>query len=704
MSEEALHDRPGEAAPIYSATTFDANAFLVGLDAIYNAHEAAAKAEPFLRQALSDSERANDEAGELTVLNETMGFYRSQGRHDDNERIIQRALELAEHMGLQGSETWTTTLINAATGMRAARQYKRAEDLYNQALESAARTYSPNDRRVAALHNNLSMLYSETGRLCQAGDELDKALNILEATSPDPDTDLDAASTRTNLSLVLLQRALGEGNGGAERDELLEQADTQAAKALEIYRNGRLEHSAHYASALSGYAQVCFARGRFQQSMQTYRRALAVIEECYGKDTDYYRITQANLSQAEQAANKAASAESTYRNSGTDEPRAMQERDAHHGGSEPNGTAEATVARRTHGVASKTGSPRPAMSGLKLSRAYWNAFGKPMIAERFPEYHGRIAAGLVGQGSECWGFDDEESHDHDFGPGFCLWLTAHDYAAVGAQLQAEYDALPQEFLGYGPRRATARAQGSGRRVGVFEIGDFFERLTGYGRAPGDDKPYEWLMLDEATLSAATNGEIFADPLGELLKTRQGFKMMPDDVRLSLISRRLGMISQAGQYNLPRSLKRDDMTAAWLSIGEFVNAVASLVFLINQPITVGYLPYYKWRFAALRRLSARPATRLAQVCEQLETMLRLSSAACFGGAGFGEGGEGAAPAATTVQRAVETICGEITTELKREGLTSSDEAFLEWQRPFVEEHIVSQAACLHSLPTTGADNR
>lgn len=336
------------------------------------------------------------------------------------------------------------------------------------------------------------------------------------------------------------------------------------------------------------------------------------------------------------------------------------------------------------------------MTGLQLSKAYWEEYGKPLIQEKYKDYEGRIAAGLMGHGSECYGFDDAVSRDHDFGPGFCLWLTHEDNQAIGASLQADYEALPQDFMGYGPRESSVRARGAGRRVGVFEIGDFFQALTGYRQAPADDRPHEWLLLDEATLAAATNGQVFADPLGQLLATRQGFKSMPDDVRLSLISRRLGMIAQAGQYNLPRSLARGDGAAAMLSINEFVNATASLVFLINNPITVGYLPYYKWRFAALHRLSARMASRLGGVADELETVLRLASAACYGGAGFGEGGRGAGPAAGQIHDIVEHICSRIVTELREEGLTSSRETFLEWQRPYVEAHIDSEDPVLHSI--------
>ena len=238
-----------------------------------------------------------------------------------------------------------------------------------------------------------------------------------------------------------------------------------------------------------------------------------------------------------------------------------------------------------------------------------------------------------------------------------------------------------------------------RRDGVFRIGDFFETLTGYREAPPQDAPHEWLALDESTLATATNGRIFADALGIFSKTRQGFTFMPEDVRLSLISRRLGMLSQAGQYNLPRMLQRGDGAAAMTSIHEFAQAAISLVFLVNNPVSVGYAPYYKWRFAALRRLSRRMATRLPGVCAQLEEILHLASAACFdvpGTTAEHKASTMATPPADRINAIIERICSDIVGELQREGLTRSQETFLEWQRPYVEEHIVSDAPCLHSL--------
>ena len=697
-----------------SPATFDTQQFLNGLDAIFDRHTAATEAGPYLEQAMVDAENAGDEAGLLTVLNETMGFYRSQGRYKENQWIVQRALELAARMGLTTgtSEAWAITLINCATSMRAAKQYDQAEDLYHQAQSVCRHSLAPTDRRLAALHNNLSMLYSETNRPDKAELELREALRIIEASSVNPDADIDVSSSHTNLALTLLT------------EHKLEDAHWHAAKALEIYRTGHLEHSAHYASALAGFAQVCFAERRYADAVTGYRHALAVIEECYGKDTDYWRITADNLRQAEEAA---AQAGVTVDNAGVaGDAGALPQSGSRLSNSPAQGKTGANSASSPSTVSVSTGSAGAAeavsacpVSGLKLARAFWTQMGKPMIAAKYPQYAGRIAAGLVGHGSECYGFDDAYSQDHDFGPRFCLWLTDEDYAAIGEQLEADYEALPRKFSvdaqghvtfeaharsdasGAFPSAGagspvTPRAQGANRRDGVFRIGDFFESITGYRTAPAQTAPHEWLMLQESTLAAATNGEVFADPTGLFSKTRQGFKNMPDDVRLALISRRLGMIAQAGQYNLPRSLKRGDGAAAWLSIHEFVQATASLVFLVNVPMVVDYMPYYKWQFAALRKLSGSMFALLPNVGEQLETVMRLSSAACYGGAGFGEGGKGAAPAIEKINDIVEQIAVDIVKELKREHLTTSGETFLEWQRPYVEDHIASDDPVLKSL--------
>lgn len=664
--------------------------FYSELDEMFANHAGADAIESYLlrklaeAQAAAETSAANEEANslQLSILNELMGFYRSRGEHAKNQPIIDNALDLAKKMNLAGSEAGTTTLINAATSLRAAGDYDRAEKIYTQALNESAATLGAKNRKLAALHNNLSMLYSETGNTSEAIEELNQALEILQNTSTDPDHDIDIAATHTNIALAMLQECTKPSESTNSKSDSLNAAFKHASTSVRMYVAGNNENQPHYASALAGFAQVQCARGEYAQAAESYSKALDLIAECYGKDSESYAITAENLRQTRKLAEKVTE-ESTE--VFTEAPTEIRE-----------------SAKRELPTPQ---SPTPHITtGMQLAQSYWQTYGKPLLDQpKFARYKNRIAAGLVGHGSECYGFDDEISRDHDFGPGFCLWLTDEDYAEIGADLQDAYDALPQKYAGFDSRNETPRAKSceSSKRVGVFHISEFFENITGFPTAPAANEPHLWLSLSESTLAAATNGKIFADPLGEFSKARQSFKLMPDDVRISLISRRLGMISQAGQYNFPRMIARKDASAAWLSINEFVRATASLVFLLNNPVTAGYLPYYKWQFAALRKLSNRMASRLPEVCGKLESVMRLSSAACFGGDGsggdgFGEGGKGAGIAQKKVKQIIDSICEDIVRELQYEGLSDCGETFLEWQRPYVEAHINSRAACLRSL--------
>ena len=83
------------------------------------------------------------------------------------------------------------------------------------------------------------------------------------------------------------------------------------------------------------------------------------------------------------------------------------------------------------------------MQGLALARAYFDAYGAPMIERQFAAYKSSMAVGLVGEGSECFGYDDAFSQDHDFGPGFCIWLPQTVYAEIGAELKKCADVIAE---------------------------------------------------------------------------------------------------------------------------------------------------------------------------------------------------------------------------------------------------------------------
>ena len=233
------------------------------------------------------------------------------------------------------------------------------------------------------------------------------------------------------------------------------------------------------------------------------------------------------------------------------------------------------------------------MNGMEICEGYFNEFGLPMIKEKFGEYNQRIAAGLVGDGSECFGFDDELSRDHDFGPSFCLWLTQVDYQKIGRNLQEEYDKLPSSYAGFGPRRVSEWGSG---RTGVFTIGEFYMTFIGSNQVPHNLD--DWLYIPENSLAACTNGKVFYDPLGEFTSFRNKLKeFYPEDVRLKKIASRCMTIAQAGQYNFTRCVKRDEYVAAQYAETKFCADVISLTFLLNKE----YSPFYKWMHRAVKQL-------------------------------------------------------------------------------------------------------
>lgn len=233
------------------------------------------------------------------------------------------------------------------------------------------------------------------------------------------------------------------------------------------------------------------------------------------------------------------------------------------------------------------------MKGLDLSEKYFKEIGLPMLEAKFPAYADRIAAGLVGEGSECFGFDDEISRDHDWGPSFCLWLTKDDYRNFGAALQDEYDKLPKEFAGFEARKESDWGNG---RTGVFEIGSFFKHFIGFEHVP--ENLQQWRLIPETHLAVATNGRIFRDPVGKLTEFRKRLKAFyPEDIRLKKIASRCMTIAQTGQYNYMRCVYRKDWIAAHLTEAKFMSDLISMVFLLNK----AYKPFYKWIHRAVKSL-------------------------------------------------------------------------------------------------------
>lgn len=234
------------------------------------------------------------------------------------------------------------------------------------------------------------------------------------------------------------------------------------------------------------------------------------------------------------------------------------------------------------------------MKGLELSEKFYYEYGEKMLKDSFADIEKYLAVGLIGSGSECSGFDDELSQDHDFEPGFCIFIPDEDIidSRTEFQLERAYAKLPKEFMGY--KRSPINPVG-GNRHGVIRISRFFTEKT--GNANADIPTLAWFSIPENFLSEATNGKLFFDNYGIMTKLREKIAYMPEDVRIKKLAGNILLMAQSGQYNYSRCIQRNETAAAQLAAGEFVNSALKVIFLLNRK----YMPYYKWTFRALKEL-------------------------------------------------------------------------------------------------------
>lgn len=304
------------------------------------------------------------------------------------------------------------------------------------------------------------------------------------------------------------------------------------------------------------------------------------------------------------------------------------------------------------------------MQGLEAARALYETRGRELIHRRFPEYEGRIAVGLAGHGSECFGFDDAVSADHDFETGFCLWLDEETDRAIGLDLSRAYRELKS-----GARERSAMAE---QNRGVRRIGDFYRRYTGTSGAP--DSWQAWLYLPSHALAEASNGQVWRDDQGSFSAIRQQILTgMPEDVRKKRLAAKLITMAQAGQYNYSRCLKHGQPGSAMLAMAEFVNAACAAVFLLNRR----HMPYYKWQFRAMESLPL-----LGSLKDALEFLLT---------------GENDPSGQTLKAQVVEDICAQTVGELRRQRLTCGSWDYLEPHAHDLMEHIENpQIRALHVM--------
>ena len=296
------------------------------------------------------------------------------------------------------------------------------------------------------------------------------------------------------------------------------------------------------------------------------------------------------------------------------------------------------------------------MKGLALAKAYYDAFGSRILEAADQLDSGlaaRLSIGLTGEGSQCFGYDDAISQDHDFAPGFCVFLSDEDFQAFGPALQSVYGQLPERFQGFTCENIIA-----GDRLGIMSCSGFYSRFTGV-----PETNLDWLFLPESALAAATNGQIWQTGCSQFDAVRNLLSSFyPEDIRRKKIAARASVLSQAGQYNLLRLIRREDEVAALFAMSRFAEAAISMIHLLRRR----YTPFYKWAFRSLSDM-AETDPLAEECCRQLKKMPEVVILLRQ---------EKIEDAKKLAFRLTETICENIVRELRSQHLSKTTGSFLQ----------------------------
>ncbi len=571
------------------------------------------EAEELLLEKMARVMEEKDTSSLLAIMSELIGLYRVTNRHDESVMLADKSIMLAEGCGIENTESFATILINAATANRAAGAYSRAKELFNRAENNLKQSACNAPYKYASLYNNISLLCQELEEYREALEYLKRALDIVKKLE---NCEIEQATTYTNMALMEIK--LG----------LLDMAEKHLIKALNIFEadKGEVYKDSHYGAALAAMGDLYFSRADgicdstvdgqnineaakklYTNAMQAYQKAMNELEHCYGRNSAYELIYNKYIE----------------------------------------------VYNRVKPV-----------KGLELSKRYYEEYGRKMIKEKFPKYEDRIAVGLCGYGSECFGLDDALSTDHDFGPGFCMWLMDEDYEAIGEALQAEYDKLQNEFLGFMPRKIMSKGN---KRVGVLKINDFYREITGR-LTPPEERDFEgWCELEQETIAAVTNGEVFKDDLGVFSWIRNTYmKYYPEKVRRLKLAEEAALIAQTGQYNYARCIKRQDDTGALMAFTLFIEHTLKFIFLLEKK----YMPYYKLAYRAFEKMANRSENKeeLLLIAARIKKLTKADY-----------------HNAEANLILIEEICGILTELLRKQHLSTEEDVYMEKQA----EAIISQ---------------
>lgn len=536
---------------------------------------------PIFEAAVREIRNRGDLGLLARVLNDYGGVLRNTGNYEAAEKNLQEACEIVLNISGRNTQAYVASLLNLGTNLIDSKRILKAREVLQEAYEIARSLYLQNILH-ASVANNLANVYLHLQEYEIAYKYQQEAIYILQYVES---SKVKLAISYSNFAETC--RLLGKLD---EHKQYIERAETLLSTALG-------EEHPLYAIVVNNIASSLYRNGDLDKAKALIEKTLPTLIKSYGKESKGYRLAIENLGIINQAIQGRIST--------------------------PN-TEEISCKEDFLQTTYREGS------GLEASRKFLGEEVYPLIKLKAPHILTLLAAALTGKGSECLGYDDHISKDHDYETKVLLFLDREDYL----QYHDELENILQDC-----------SQGIAY---VIPVQDFFRKYTGLPQGP--ELIEEWRNIPEEFLVNATSGVVFFDNKGLFTAIQNRLKdYYPEELRRKYLAYYCIKLAQSGQYNYVRCLERQDHVAAFQALAEAIDMIMAIVYALNKR----YRPFYKWQYRGLDDLPI-----LGKKVKDIVFNISQSFAGDISNADR-----------------IETVCELIISELHKQELSSSTSTFL-----------------------------
>ena len=353
---------------------------------------------PLFEKVLKVARESNDLPLLCRVLNDYGGVLRNTGNYNKAEAVLLEAKDLVKSYSGYYSTAYITTLLNLGTNYLDKKTLTSAITILNEALELSQKL-EINNILYASILNNLSVANLQIKNYLSAYEYQLEAIKILES---EESSRVKLAISYSNMAEI--SRHLGR------MEEYKYYIDI--AKSLLLSTLG--ENHPLYSILLNNVATSLYHSGSIDEGISVLTKVIPLIESTYGNNSKIYHLANDNLKLLQERLNN----EDDKLNDKVKKIKSCSFYDEHF--------------MRNQFDSDST---------FERVRLFLQNEVYPILKAEYPELLSRLCAALTGKGSECLGYDDELSKDHDYELKIQLFVSDKDYFEYNQVISERFSSI-----------------------------------------------------------------------------------------------------------------------------------------------------------------------------------------------------------------------------------------------------------------------